>query len=104
MDKHELLTRRKDHFATPINEPSTVERHVVDNIEQRPTQHWIYKFQNLDKAWKVISLLRDRKSPSADELHPKVIKKRGRRFVEVLYTIIKEAWENLEIHTNWKDA
>ena len=39
-----------------------------------------------------------------DRLYPKVIKRRGRRLVKVLYTIIRDAWENLEVPGDWKDA
>ena len=49
-------------------------------------------------------MLCDGKSPGTDALHPKVIKRGGRRLAEILYTIIKEALENLEVLADWKDA
>ena len=51
---------------------------------------------------KVISMLRDGKSPDADELHPEVIKRGNMRLVEVLYIIIKDAPENIEVSADWK--
>ena len=34
-------------------------QHTIDNIDQRSTQHWIYKCLDLDKMSKVISMLLD---------------------------------------------
>ena len=44
---------------------------------------------NLDEESKVISMLYDGKSPGTYRLHSEVIKRRGRRLVKVLYTLIK---------------
>ena len=79
-----------------------MERHVADNIEQRPTKHWMCKCPNLDESSKVVSMFQDGKF--LDRLHPEFIKRRGKRLVEPLYTIIKDTWENLEVPTHWKDA
>ena len=45
---------------------------------------------------KIISMLCDEKSPGTNGLNLEVIKRRYRRLDEVLYTIIKDAWKNLE--------
>ena len=82
-EKHELLAKCKDHFTTILNEMSTVEKYAVINIELWPTQHWMCKCPYLDEVSKVISMLCDGKSPGADILHPKVIKRGGRRLVKV---------------------
>ena len=87
-EKHEFLPRWKNHFAT-LHKPSTVGQHAVNNIEQRPTQHWMFKCSDLDKVSKVISMFCDGKSPGADGLHQDVIKEGSRRLVEILYTIFK---------------
>ena len=47
-EKSDLLARWKDHFSTLLNEPSTVDQHVVDNIEQRPIEHSMSKCPDLD--------------------------------------------------------
>ena len=57
--KHELLTCFKDHFATVLNEQSTVEHHAVNNIEQRPTSHMMSKCPDLYEMSKVIFMLGD---------------------------------------------
>ena len=49
-------------------------------------------------------MLCDEESPGAGRLHSEVIKKGGRKLVKVLYTIIKDAWENSEVSADWKDA
>ena len=66
-----------------------MEQHVVDNNEATTTQQCMCKCPDLDEMNKVISILRDGKSPVADGLHAEDIKSRGRRFVKLLYTIIK---------------
>ena len=62
------------------------------------------KCPDLDDVSKIISVLHDEKFSGAYRLHPEVIKRGGRRLVEVLYIIIKDAWENLEVPACWKDA
>ena len=47
-------------------------------------------------------MLCDGKSPGVDGLLPEVIKRGGKKLVEVLYTIMKDAWENIEISADWK--
>ena len=39
-EKHMLLAKWKDHFASLLNELSTVEKYAGGNIEQKPAQHW----------------------------------------------------------------
>ena len=90
-----FLLGKKNHFATLLNDPSTVEQQAVDNIEWRPTQNGMCKCPDLDKMSNVISMLHDGKSPGADELYPEVIKRRGRWLVNVLCTIKKRRLENL---------
>ena len=51
-----------------------------------------------------ISTLRNGKSPGEDELQPDVIKRRGRKLVDLLYTIIKDPCEKLEVTADWKEA
>ena len=53
---------------------------------------------------KGVRLFRYGRSPGTDELHLEVINRGNRQLVEVLYTIIKDAWENLEVPVNWEDA
>ena len=65
------------------------------------SQHWICKCSDLDEMSKVNSIFHGRKSLGADRLHPKVIKRDGRKLVKVLYTTIKDAWENLEAPADW---
>ena len=101
-EKHDPFANGSDHFATLINELSSVERCVVDNIKHRPTQHWMRKYPDLDKVSKVISILCD-ETFRADERHPKIIM-RSRWLVKVLYNNIKDTRENLEILADWKDA
>ena len=72
-------------------------QHAVGNIEQRPTQSWMCIFPDLHEVSKVISMTCDGKFPGTDRLHPEVIKRGGWRSVEVLSTIIKDVWENLEV-------
>ena len=48
-----LLARWKSHFVSLLNETSTVEQHAVDNVEQRPTQNWMYKRPDLDEVIKL---------------------------------------------------
>ena len=62
------------------------------------------KCPDLYEVSKVISMHCDGKSPGIDRLHPEVVKKGDRRLVEVLCTIIKDAWENLEVSADWKDV
>ena len=81
-----------------------MEHYAVDNIEQMPTQHWMCKCPDLDEVSKVISMLCDGKSPSADGQHPEVIKRGGRKLVEVIYITIKDASENIEVTADWKDT
>ena len=61
------------------------------------------KCPDVDKERK-ISMPRNRKSPDTDGLHPEVIKRGNKRLVEILYTIIKDAWENLEVPADLKGA
>ena len=49
-------------------------------------------------------MLRYRKSPSADGIHPEVIKRSGSRLTEVLDTIVKDAWEDWEASADWRDV
>ena len=87
--------------ASLLNEPLTVAQHVVDNIEKL-IQHWMYKCPDQEEMNKVISMLG--KPPGAGKLHPEVIKRGSRKLVEVLNTVIKDAWENLEVLAGRKDA
>ena len=48
-DKHDLLAKWEDHFATLINEPSTVEQLIVDKIKQGSAQYWLCKCPTLDE-------------------------------------------------------
>ena len=87
-----------------IIEPSIVKQRMVDEIEQRPTKHWMCKYPDLNEVSKVISMLCNGKSLGADGLHPEFIKRGGRKLVKVLHTIIRYAWKNLEVSADWKDA
>ena len=49
-------------------------------------------------------MFHDGKSSGTDRLHPEVIESGGRRLVEIFNTIIKAAWENIEIPADWKDV
>ena len=102
-EKQELFARWKDYFATLLNKPSTME-HAVDNIKQRPPQHWMCKYPDLDKLSSVISLPRKGKSSGADGQHLEVFRRSGGKLVEGVYPIIKGAWENLEVSADWNDA
>ena len=67
----------------------------LNNIEQRLTQHCMRRFSDSEEVSKVIFMFHDRKSPAVDGLHPEFIKGGGRWLVEVLYTVIKNACQNL---------
>ena len=47
IEKHKLLVCWKDCFATLLNEPSLLEQHAVDNIEQKPTQNILFPDDNV---------------------------------------------------------
>ena len=96
-EDHELLSSWKDHFATLLNESSTMEQYASDIIEPRPNQYWMSRCPDLDELNKVISMSCDGMSPGAEGLHPEVNKREGRRLVKVLYIIMRDAWENLGI-------
>ena len=93
----------KDLFVTLRNELSKMEQHEFEIIEQSATQHWMFKRQDLEEVSKIISMLIDEKNPCVDGLQPSVTKSRGSWLIEVHYTIIKYAWENLELSPGWKD-
>ena len=59
---------------------------------------------DLDEGNKFIAMLREGKSSGADGLHPEVVKRGDRRLFELLYTIIKDVWKNLEVLVDRKDA
>ena len=52
----------------------------------------------------VISKLCDRKFPDTDGLQSEIIKRGGRLLVKGFYTIVRQAWQNLDVYTDWKDA
>ena len=68
-----------------------MEHHAINDIEQTPTKHWMYKWPDKDKVSKIISMLCNGKSPSAYGLYPEVIKNESKRLVQILNTIIRDA-------------
>ena len=52
---------------------------------------------DLDEVSKVIYIFFDGKSPGVHGLHPEVIKRGGRKRIELLNTVIDDTWEILEI-------
>ena len=73
LDNKTIITEKHELLVTLLNELSTEEQYAVDNIEQRPTQHWKYKFSDQDEVSKVISMLHDGKFLGADRLYSDVI-------------------------------
>ena len=102
--KHDILERWTTHSQTLLNDTTGVDDKVADQMIQSPIQTELDNCLSIGEVENAIDMLCEGKSHGPDGIHPEIVKRGGRKLVEVLYDIIKEAWNECDVPQDWKDA
>ena len=99
-----VLERWAEHFESVLNQSSTFDMTLLEEIPQWDTNVELNALPNLDEVLKSIKQLSCGKAPGEDGIPPEVYKHGGKCIAERLLDLYTLMWEHGSVIQNFKDA
>jgi len=94
-DKQDILIRWAAHFQTLLNDTTVANENVANQITQSPINTELDVCPSLSEVKDAIGMLCEGKSPGANGLHPRIIRRGGNRLHRIVKGIFTKNIINL---------
>lgn len=99
------LERWKEYFDDLLNVPSSVDQHLIDDIEEQQLTSREEERQSaaltVQQVKAALAQMKSRKAPGNDDVTMDLLKAGGAPIVSLLHSIFKDVWEKEEANEDW---
>ncbi|XP_035692597.1 uncharacterized protein LOC118427066 [Branchiostoma floridae] len=103
-DKDKILARWAEHFIKVLNQPSSIDDDVINDMPQVPVNSSLDEPPTELEVHHAIQRLSNGKAPGSDSIPAEVYKAGGPVLVEKLTELFQSQWQKNEIPQEFKDA
>lgn len=103
-DVKSIQDRWVEHYSELLNRPSTVDRNIIDQVEQLPNIEEMDCDPTRNEVADAVKKLNSGKSPGLDGLTSEILKSGGEKMTDLLHEIILHYWISEETPQDWIDA
>lgn len=103
-DQNRILLRWVEHFDALLNQHSSADNTVLEELTERATIHDLSQPPTFMEVLAAVYSLKNNKSPGIDNIPAEPLKQGGYFCTRIIHQYITRAWEDENLSQQWRDA